>query len=61
MKAAVTGGTRNGLGFGIPSTGLKPSKKTAFKTLDKEFPNLNSLADQWVKYHGLFVCGNYVI
>jgi len=42
---AVTGGTSDGAGFGIRSMGRNLSKKTAFKTPDKEFSNLNSLAD----------------
>ena len=39
---AVIEDTSNGLGFGIRSMGRNLSKKTAFKTPDKEFSNLNS-------------------
>jgi hypothetical protein len=46
---AITGSTSDGLGFGIRSMGRNLSKKTAFKTPDKEFSNLNSLADERVE------------
>jgi len=46
---AVTGSTSEGLSFGIRSMGRNLSKKTAFKTPDKEFSNLNSLADERVE------------
>jgi hypothetical protein len=46
---AVTGSTSDGLGFGIRSMGRNLSKKTAFKTPDKEFSNLNSLVDERVE------------
>jgi hypothetical protein len=48
QDVAVTGGTSDRLGFAIRSMGRNLPKKTAFKTPDKEFSNLNSQADEWV-------------
>jgi hypothetical protein len=62
ITAAVTGGTSDGLGFGIRSMGRKLSKKTAFKTADKEFSNLNSVADEWAEVSWPVVhCSHYII